>query len=115
MIGSRSGQAEWTHDGSGDLLSPTGRRLDRVGVVGWLGADEPQVDHLELRLERHTQDDIVESHQGYPRRDAFLPAEVAVVDRADCRRQTQVANVMDGRPIAPFKAWDAFSEAQEGV
>lgn len=82
--------------GTCDLATARARRLDGIGVVGGLGTDEPQVDHGSGILERHSQDRVVEGHEGDPRHASFRLRQVAVVDRAERGREAQFQHAGDG-------------------
>ncbi len=68
-----------------------------------------------MPFECHTQDDIVEGRQRDSSRGALLSAEVAVVDGADRRRLTQLANEINGGPVASLEALGTLSQAQKRI
>src|SRR5687768_11017896 len=88
------------YDGRGDLRAAMRRRLDRVCVIVRLAADEPEVDHTELALERDTKDRVVEDRQRR-RRQALehRVREAAVVDRAERDRNVARDDARNRPPV----------------
>lgn len=74
---------EQAGEGGTNLCSPHTGRLDRVGVVGVLRADEAQVDEGQAIGDGEADDDVVEGGEGRDRHGLLRLRKARVVDRAD--------------------------------
>ena len=107
---------EQADDGSGDFAASGVRRLDFIGVVGLLIADEAEVDERDAAGEGITADGVVEGRErGH---DDLLHegvGEVGVVDGADGGGFFEGQDAMEHVLILTLEGGGAVGEQTEGL
>lgn len=91
--------AKCGRDGASDLRATRAGRLDRIGIVGRLRADQAEVDDGKSLMECCTQDDVVEHHESDASRGRLVVRKVAVVHGTDARRSRLRTNWFVAAPI----------------